>query len=101
MTPPLKRMSRSIRSLGVQALAFGGFKMETIGWKRAKDLLLRSGLRATNCVPEVNSIMPYALSPTPEDPVQQVEALLPNLERMANLNPETIVMIRGRAAIAR
>ena len=80
---------------GCSGIGVWGFKMEQIGWRRAKDLLLRHGLRAANCIPEVNSIMPYALSPTPEDPAQRVEAFLPNLERMARLNPETIVMITG------
>ena len=80
---------------GCSGIGVWGFKMEQIGWERAKDLLLRFGLRAANCIPEVNSIMPYALSPTPEGPAQRVEAFLPNLERMARLNPETIVMITG------
>ena len=56
---------------GCSASAFGDSKWRQIGWKGAKDLLLRSGLRATNCIPEVNSIMPYALSPTPDDRTQR------------------------------
>lgn len=88
---------------GCSGIGVWGFKMELVGWRRASELLARHGLRAANCIPEVNSIMPYALSPTPEDPAKRVEAFLPNLERMARLDPETIVMItgpRGQRSIA-
>jgi sugar phosphate isomerase/epimerase len=80
---------------GCAGIGVWGFKMERVGHARASELLQRYGLRAANCIPELNSIMPYALSPTPEDPAQRVEAFLPNMERMAKLNPETIVVITG------
>ena len=59
------------------------------------DLLQRHNLQAANCIPVGNSILPYVLSPEPDDPRKRVEAFLPNLERMARLNPETIVVITG------
>ena len=80
---------------GCAGIGVWGFKMERVGVGLAKDLLARHGLAAANCIPELNSIMPYALSPSPADPAQRVEAFLPNMERMAKLNPETIVVITG------
>jgi sugar phosphate isomerase/epimerase len=80
---------------GCAGIGVWGFKMERIGPDAANELLKRRNLRAANCIPELNSIMPYALSPTPEDPMKRVEAFLPNMERMAKLEPETIVVITG------
>ena len=83
------------RQAGCTGIGVWGFKMEKLGWRRAKDILDASGLTAANCIPEGNSILPYALSPSPADPVARVEAFLPNMERMAKLDPESIVVITG------
>jgi sugar phosphate isomerase/epimerase len=80
---------------GCAGIGVWGFKMETVGPDRAKDLLGRHGLRAANCIPDGNSILPYVLSPAPADPRERVEAFLPRMERMAKLNPESIVVITG------
>lgn len=81
--------------VGCAGIGVWGFKMEEIGHDRAGDLLRRHNLAAANCIPQLNSIMPYVLSPEPADPRQRVEAFLPNMERMAKLGPETIVVITG------
>lgn len=80
---------------GCQGIGVWGFKMETVGWQRACDLLREHGLEAANCIPETNSILPYVLSPEPSDPRARVEAFLPNMERMAKLDPESIIVITG------
>jgi len=80
---------------GCHGIGVWGFKMEEVGWQKANDLLKRSSLQAANCIPVGNSILPYVLSPEPDDPRKRVEAFLPNMERMARLNPETIVVITG------
>lgn len=80
---------------GCEGIGVWGFKMEQVGWQKARDLMARHGLKAANCIPETNSILPYVLSPEPSDPRKRVEAFLPNLERMAKLEPETIVVITG------
>jgi sugar phosphate isomerase/epimerase len=80
---------------GCAGIGVWGFKMERVGPDRANELLKRHGLRAANCIPELNSIMPYALSPSPAEPMKRVEAFLANMERMAKLDPETIVVITG------
>jgi sugar phosphate isomerase/epimerase len=82
-------------TVGCQGIGVWGFKMERLGNQRAKELLDRFKLQATNCIPDGNSILPYALSPSPEDPRKRVEAFLPNLESMAKLNPTAIVVITG------
>lgn len=80
---------------GVPGIGVWGFKMEEVGWQRAKELLEKHNLSVANCIPALNSIMPYVLSPEPADPMERVEAFLPNMESMAKLNPETIVVITG------
>ena len=80
---------------GCQGIGIWGYKMEKLGYRQAKALLERHGLKATNCIPELNSIMPYALSPTPASPAERVEAFLPNMERMAKLDPDSIIVITG------
>ena len=82
-------------AIGCRGIGIWGFKMEQIGPDRARELLRQHDLRAANCIPQLNSIMPYVLSPEPSDPRQRVEAFLPNMERMAKLEPETIVVITG------
>jgi sugar phosphate isomerase/epimerase len=80
---------------GCSGIGVWGFKMEAVGPERARDLLRKHDLGAANCIPELNSIMPYVLSPEPADPRRRVEAFLPKMERMARLEPETIVVITG------
>ncbi len=82
-------------SVGCAGIGVWGFKMEEIGWRKALDVMERHELRAANCIPENNSILPYVLSAEPADPLARVEAFLPNMERMAKLSPETIVVITG------
>lgn len=80
---------------GASAMGVWGFKMETLGPARATEVLAQHGLAAANCIPDANSILPYVLSPDPVDPMQRIEAFLPNMERMAQLRPESIVVITG------
>jgi sugar phosphate isomerase/epimerase len=82
-------------SVGAGAMGVWGFKMEALGPARAVEVLDRHGLAVANSIPDLNSIMPYVLSPEPTDPMQRVEAFLPNLERMAQLQPESVVVITG------
>jgi sugar phosphate isomerase/epimerase len=80
---------------GVPGIGVWGFKVESVGMDRAIELLRKHNLGVANCIPNLNSIMPYVLSPEPADPMRRVEAFLPNMEAMAKLNPETIVVITG------
>lgn len=80
---------------GIPGIGVWGFKVESVGMDRARELLKKHNLGVANCIPNLNSIMPYVLSPEPADPMKRVEAFLPNMEAMAKLNPETIVVITG------
>lgn len=82
-------------SAGCAGIGVWGFKMKEVGAEKARDLMQRHGLAAANCIPELNSIFPYVLSPEPVNPKDRVEAFLPNLEEMAKLEPESIVVITG------
>lgn len=86
---------RLYAAAGCEGIGVWGFKMEEVGWQKARDLMDAHGLKAANCIPVGNSILPYVLSPEPADPRKRVEEFLPNMERMAKLNPETIVVITG------
>jgi sugar phosphate isomerase/epimerase len=82
---------------GATGIGVWGFKLETVGAARAAELLRQHDMGAANCIPALNSVLPYVLSPEPADPEKRVEAFLPNLEEMAKLNPESIVVITGPA----
>lgn len=83
------------RAAGATGIGVWGFKLAPVGAARAGELLRQHGLAATNCIPNLNSVLPYVLSPDPADPDKRVEAFLPNLEEMAKLRPECIVVITG------
>lgn len=87
--------ARLYASVGATGIGVWGFKMEEIGPERAAEILKETGLVAANCIPDLNSILPYVLSPEPDDPQKRVEAFLPNMERMAKLRPESIVVVTG------
>ena len=86
---------RLYAQVGAHGIGVWGFKMETVGNQRGQQLLKQYGLQATNCIPDCNSILPYALSPEPADSRKRVETFLPNLESMARLNPTSVVIITG------
>lgn len=87
--------ARLYASVGAAGIGVWGFKMEEIGPERASEVMKQTGLVAANCIPDLNSVLPYVLSPDPADPEKRVEAFLPNMERMARLRPESIVVITG------
>lgn len=87
--------ARLYASVGATGIGVWGFKMEEIGPERAAEILKETGLVAANCIPDLNSVLPYVLSPEPDDPQKRVEAFLPNMERMAKLRPESIVVVTG------
>jgi sugar phosphate isomerase/epimerase len=59
--------------------------------------LERSGLRVTNCVPLVPSILPNDVVPGPEDVAERVEALCRSIGRLARYEPEAVLCLTGAA----
>jgi sugar phosphate isomerase/epimerase len=59
--------------------------------------LRKSGLRATNCVPLVPSILPNTVIEGPEDVGERVDALCRSLRRFAPYEPDSVVCLTGAA----
>ena len=56
-----------------------------------------SGLRATNCVPAVPSILPNAVIEGPEDVETRVDAICASLHRFARFEPDCVLCLTGPA----
>jgi len=56
-----------------------------------------SGLRVTNCVPAVPSILPNAVIEGPEDVETRVEALCASMHRFARYEPDCVLCLTGPA----
>lgn len=54
-----------------------------------------SGLRATNCVPFVPSILPNAVVPGPEDVEERIESMCASMARLARFEPDCILCLTG------
>ena len=59
--------------------------------------LRASGLRATNCVPTVPSILPNTVIEGPEDVETRIEALCASVRRFARYDPECVLCLTGPA----
>jgi sugar phosphate isomerase/epimerase len=58
-----------------------------------------SGLRATNCVPAVPSILPNTVIEGPEDVETRVEALCASMHRFAGFEPDCVLCLTGPAGV--
>ncbi len=59
--------------------------------------LRQSGLRATNCVPRVPSILPNAVIDGPLDVEERIEAICGGIGRLARYDPESVLVLTGPA----
>jgi len=59
--------------------------------------LRESGLRATNCVPLVPSILPNAVIEGPSDVAERVESICRSVRRLAAYEPESVLCLTGAA----
>jgi len=62
------------------------------------EALRASGLRATNCVPAVPSILPNAVIEGPADVNERIEALCASMHRLARYEPESVLCLTGATA---
>ena len=88
----------------VQAYAAAGF--DAIGlWEMKlppddeanRALLARHGLEASNCIPDVPSILPLGIPGMegPADPEERIQALCLSVRRLAGYRPESVVCLSG------
>ena len=61
------------------------------------EALRASGLRATNCVPLVPSILPNAVIEGPADVDERVASICRSVERLARYEPECVLILTGAA----
>jgi sugar phosphate isomerase/epimerase len=61
------------------------------------EALQASGLRATNCVPLVPSILPNAVIEGPADVEERIESICRSMERFARYEPESVLCLTGAA----
>ena len=61
------------------------------------ETLRGSGLRATNCVPTVPSILPNAVIEGPEDVEERVDLMRASLRRLAPFEPDCVLCLTGAA----
>jgi sugar phosphate isomerase/epimerase len=55
------------------------------------------GLRVTNCVPSVPSILPNAVIEGPEKVEERVEAMVASIRRLASFDPDCVLCLTGAA----
>jgi sugar phosphate isomerase/epimerase len=82
------------------AAGFGGIGVweMKLGDDDANLAALRaSGLRATNCVPAVPSILPNTVIEGPEDVETRIDALCASVRRFARYQPECVLCLSGPA----
>ncbi len=61
------------------------------------EALRASGLRVTNCVPAVPSILPNTVIEGPEDVGERVDALCVSMHRFARYDPDSVLCLTGPA----
>ena len=61
------------------------------------DALRSSGLRATNCVPNVPSILPNTVIEGPEDVEERIESMCASVQRFARYEPDCVLCLTGPA----
>jgi sugar phosphate isomerase/epimerase len=59
--------------------------------------LLASGLRATNCVPAVPSVLPNTVIEGPDDVDDRVASICGSMHRLARFEPESVLCLTGPA----
>jgi sugar phosphate isomerase/epimerase len=63
----------------------------------ALEAVRASGLRVTNCVPLVPSILPNAVIEGPEDVEERIESMCASVRRLAALDPDCVLCLTGPA----
>ena len=85
----------------VRAYAAAGFdgigiwEMKLGDDEAALDTLHASGLRVTNCVPQVPSILPNAVIEGPDDVEERVASMRASLHRLAAFEPDCVLCLTG------
>ena len=82
------------------AAGFGGigiWEMKLEDDDAALEALRSSGLRVTNCVPTVPSILPNAVIEGPEDVEERIASMQASVHRLARYSPDCVLCLTGAA----
>lgn len=98
----LSQISTVAASLDEDVRAYTAAGFDGIGvWERklagegALEALRSSGLRVTNCVPLVPSILPNAVVEGPDDVEERIESMCASMSRLAALEPDSVLCLTG------
>ena len=105
MTLSLSEISTPTASFNDDLRAYAAAGFDGIGiWEMKlgndeSDLtaLRESGLRATNCVPLVPSILPNTVIDGPDDVEERIEAICNSVRRFARYQPDCVLCLTGAA----
>ena len=105
MTLSLSEISTVGASFGEDVAAYAAAGFDGIGVWEMKlgdddghlEALRDSGLRVTNCVPTVPSILPNAVIEGPEDVEERILALCASVRRLARFQPGCVLCLTGPA----
>jgi sugar phosphate isomerase/epimerase len=85
---------RAYAAAGFDGIGVWEMKLDDDG---ALDAVRASGLRVTNCVPLVPSILPNAVVEGPDDVDERVESMCESVRRLAALEPDCVLCLTGPA----
>lgn len=83
------------RAAGARGIGIWEFKLPDGKDEHTHDLIARSGLKATLCVPEVPSIIPDPFFTYPKDPGERRDALCEAIGRLAKFDPVAVMVLSG------
>ena len=86
---------RAYRAAGFDGI--GIWEMKLGDDERDIETLRASGLRVTNCVPQVPSILPNAVIDGPDDVEERIESMRASLHRLARYEPDCVLCLTGAA----
>jgi sugar phosphate isomerase/epimerase len=92
---PFAEDVRAYRSAGFDGI--GIWEMKLGDDDRELEVLRESGLRVTNCVPLVPSILPNAVIDGPDDVEARIDSMRASLHRLARFEPDCVLCLTGTA----
>ena len=105
MTLSLSEISTVGASFAEDVRAYAAAGFDGIGiWEmklgnddRDLELLRASGLRVTNCVPNVPSVLPNTVIDGPDDVEERIESMCASVQRLARFDPDCVLCLTGPA----
>jgi sugar phosphate isomerase/epimerase len=91
---PLEDDLRAYAAAGFDGIGVWEMKLDGEG---ALEAVRASGLRVTNCVPVVPSILPNAVVEGPDSVEDRVDSICVSVHRLATLSPDCVLCLTGAA----